>query len=122
MTEFGTYMSALKCSHCREGLILPETTETGGNCSSDSQTFLCFPILYCISDSLWRCRFCSNPFEPDVINEIVKKMEDELYDVLETNPTVKLFEHFIKENSKDLHTKHYLNLIGKVLLSCPSPN
>lgn len=26
-TEFGTYVSALKCSNCREGLILPETVE-----------------------------------------------------------------------------------------------
>ena len=64
------------------------------------------------SDSLWRCRFCSNPFEPDVICVIVKAIEDELYDVLEMNPTVKGLETFIKQNSKDLHSKHYLNLIG----------
>ena len=64
------------------------------------------------SDSLWRCRFCSNPFEPDVICELVKKIEDELYDVLDMNPTVKGLETFIKKNSKDLHSKHYLNLIG----------
>ena len=64
------------------------------------------------SDSLWRCRFCSNPFETDVICAIVKTIEDELYDVLEVNPTVKGLETFIKKNSKDLHSKHYLNLIG----------
>ena len=30
MTEFGTYFSAMKCSHCHEGLILPETAAEGG--------------------------------------------------------------------------------------------
>ena len=29
MTELGTNISALKCSHCHEGLILPETPEIG---------------------------------------------------------------------------------------------
>ena len=47
-----------------------------------------------------------------MICEIVKAIEDELYDVLEMNPTVKGLETFIKKNSKDLHSKHYLNLIG----------
>jgi len=27
LTEFGTYASALKCSNCREGLILPENLD-----------------------------------------------------------------------------------------------
>jgi len=61
VTEFGTNVSALKCIHCREGLILPDTQEI---------------------DSSWQCRFCSNPFESDVICEILKKIEDELYDIL----------------------------------------
>jgi len=92
VTEFGTNISALKCSHCREGLILPDSIE---------------------SDSLWRCRFCSNPFEPEFICGLLKRIEDELYDILETNPTVKSLESFIKDNSNDLHTKHYLNLIAQ---------
>ena len=29
------------------------------------------------------------------------------------NPTVKDLEGFIKKNSKDLHSKHFLNLIGR---------
>ena len=29
VTEFGTFTSALKCSHCREGLILPESLKEG---------------------------------------------------------------------------------------------
>ena len=29
VTEFGTYFSAMKCSHCHEGLILPETPDEG---------------------------------------------------------------------------------------------
>ena len=29
VTEFGTYFSAMKCSHCHEGLILPETPAEG---------------------------------------------------------------------------------------------
>ena len=29
VTEFGTFVSALKCSNCREGLILPEDQKKG---------------------------------------------------------------------------------------------
>ena len=64
------------------------------------------------SDSLWQCRFCSNPFESTFICEVLNKIEDELYDILEMNPNVKDLEGFIKKNSKDLHSKHFLNLIG----------
>jgi len=92
VTEFGTNVSALKCCHCREGLILPDTPDI---------------------DSLWHCRFCSNPFESAVICEILNKIEDELYNILEMNPTVKDLEGFIRKNSKDLHSKHFLNLIAQ---------
>jgi len=91
-TEFGTYISALKCSHCREGLILPESTE---------------------GESLWRCRFCCNPFEEEFITNFVQNIEDELYDLSKSSPTIKKMEAFIKSHSGDLHTKHYLNLIAQ---------
>jgi len=92
VTEFGTNISALKCSHCREGLILPESTSY---------------------DSLWRCRFCSNPFESEFIGGLVLKLENNLFDLFEGNPSVKSVESYIRENSKDLHSKHYLILIAQ---------
>ena len=66
-----------------------------------------------LSGSLWRCRFCSNPFESEMIQELVQNIEDQLHNISENNPTVKSFETFIRKNAKDLHLKHYLNLIGK---------
>jgi len=93
VTEFGTYFSAMKCSHCHEGLILPETAA---------------------EDSLWRCRFCSNPFEANFIGDLVSQFEDELHSLIENSKTtVKNLEDFIRNNAKDLHTKHYLNLMAQ---------
>jgi len=93
VTEFGTYFSAMKCSHCHEGLILPETPA---------------------EDSLWRCRFCSNPFEADFIGHLVSQLEDELHSLIKNSKTtVKSLEDFIRSNAQDLHTKHYLNLIAQ---------
>jgi len=92
VTEFGTYVSALKCSHCQEGLILPEN---------------------CNKDCLWRCRFCMNPFESEFIANFVQNLEDELYAISKTSPTVKDLEGFIRKHIGDLHTKHYLNLIAQ---------
>merc|ERR1719270_1176456 len=93
VTEFGTYFSAMKCSHCHEGLILPETPD---------------------EDSLWRCRFCSNPFEANFIGHLVSELEEELQTLIRSSKTtVKNLEDFIKNNAKDLHTKHYLNLMAQ---------
>lgn len=93
VTEFGTYASALKCYSCREGLVLPEEPQ---------------------EDSLWRCRFCSNPFEAEFIRELVCNIEDELELVMRSNSsTVNGLETFIKTHTKDLHVKHYLNLIAQ---------
>merc|ERR1711874_684017 len=75
LTEFGTFVSAVKCASCKEGLILPEDTK---------------------QDSLWRCRFCSNPYESEMIQELVEKLEDQLHDITEHNPTVKAYETFIR--------------------------
>jgi len=102
-TEFGTYVSALKCSHCSEGLILAETPA---------------------KDSLWRCRFCRNPFDADFIFNFVQDIEDELYAILKDNLTIKSVEGFMKEHCNDLHTKHYLNLIAQrnlIQLLCQEP-
>jgi len=92
VTEFGTYVSALKCIHCNEGLILPENLD---------------------KDSLWRCRFCMNPFEADFIANFVQTLEDELYAISKSNPTIKELEGFVRTHIKDLHNKHYLNLIAQ---------
>jgi len=93
VTEFGTFVSALKCSSCREGLILPETIE---------------------KDSLWRCRFCRNPFEADFVKDLVGGMEEELDQLMcSKSTTVKDLEDFMRSHSQDLHTKHYLNLTAQ---------
>ena len=81
----------------------------------DTPVFVALPVLF--SGSLWRCRFCSNPYESEMIQELVDKLEDQLQEIAKHNPTVKSLEAFIRKNSKDLHLKHYLNLIGKGLTS-----
>jgi len=93
VSEFGTFLSALQCSSCREGLILPETLD---------------------KDSLWRCRFCSNPFEAEFIHELVTRLEDEL-DTVCSSPdcSVSDIEAFIKKNAVNLYSKHYINLIAQ---------
>merc|ERR1712243_106890 len=93
VSEFGTFLSALQCSSCREGLILPEALD---------------------KDSLWRCRFCSNPFEAEFIRELVTRLEDEL-DTVCSSPdcSVSDIEAFIKKNAVNLYSKHYINLIAQ---------
>lgn len=91
-TEFGTYTSALKCSRCREGLILPHPNKMG---------------------DLWKCRFCDNPFEPEYIATYVQSLEDELYAISKSDPTPQKLEAFLKGHFKDLHPKHFLNLIAQ---------
>jgi len=92
VTEFGTLTSAVRCGDCREGLILPVSGEEG---------------------ALWRCRFCSNPFEPEMIATLVQKLENNLATICSNSPTVKLLEAFMRKNSKDLYIKHYVNLLAQ---------
>ena len=66
-TEFGTNISALQCSHCREGLILPQSPTTG---------------------AVWSCRFCSNPFEVGDVVRILSRCQTELQIILDSDPTV----------------------------------
>ena len=40
VTEFGAFVSALKCSSCREGLILPEDQKKGKKCHAFEQSRL----------------------------------------------------------------------------------
>ena len=47
-----------------------------------------------------------------MILEIIENVEKQLDDISE-NPSVKLYEHFIRRNSSTLHIKHYLNLFGE---------
>jgi len=50
-----------------------------------------------------------------MIQELVENLEEQLQDISKHGPTIKAFETFIRKNSKDLHLKHYLNLIGKLI-------
>ena len=47
-----------------------------------------------------------------MILEIIENVEKQLEEISE-NPSVKLYEHFIRRNSPTLHIKHYLNLFGE---------
>ena len=45
----------------------------------------------------------------------VSQLDDELHSLIRNSKTtVKILEDFIKRNAKDLHTKHYLNLMGSL--------
>jgi len=88
-TEFGTFVSALKCNSCNEGLVLPHSSEEG---------------------SVWRCRFCSNPYEEEMVVESIEKLEEQLEKISNSGPAIEKYEEFIKGNSKILAMKHYLIL------------
>ena len=76
-----------------------------------------FKISKCFSSGdLWKCRFCDNPFEPEYIATYVQSLEDELYAISKSDPTPQKLEAFLKGHFKDLHPKHFLNLIGKILI------
>ena len=51
-----------------------------------------------------------------MIIEIIETVEKQL-DEISKNPSVKLYEQFIRTNSTTLHIKHYLNLLGEILAS-----
>ena len=93
VTELGTNLSAFKCESCCEGLVLPVSTDIG---------------------SEWTCRFCGNPSSSTAVNNLIDKLESELFKILEsdTDDTVQLLQRFISKNSRQLHSKHYLNIIG----------
>lgn len=90
VTEFGTFVSAVKCSSCGEGLILPQDNKEG---------------------SLWSCRSCSIPYEAEMIQKLLQNMEEQLRNI--SDISVKAFETFMRKNTKDLYMKHYLNLIAQ---------
>jgi len=90
-SEFGTFVSALKCFECHEGLILPELSSFG---------------------SAWRCRFCNAPYDQEMIMNIVEKAEIQLQEI-SLNPSVKQYESFIRKHLRNLHLKHYLNLTAQ---------
>jgi len=94
VTELGTNLSAFKCESCCEGLVLPVSTDIG---------------------SEWTCRFCGNPSSSTAVNNLIDKLESELFKILEsdTDDTVQLLQRFISKNSKQLHSKHYLNIIAQ---------
>ena len=59
-------------------------------------------------------RFCNDPYDLEMIIEIIDTIEKQL-DEISKNPSVKLYENFLRRNSQTLHIKHYLNLIGEIL-------
>ena len=108
VTEFGTFVSAVKCGVCGEGLILPQDNNHGYY-----NTVLITILIISSPGSLWKCRSCSNPYETEMIQKLLQNLEDQLHNI--SDISVKSFETFIKNNSKDLYMKHYLNLIGVLL-------
>lgn len=93
VTEFGTNMSALKCSSCSEGLVLPEASHI---------------------DSTWSCRFCTNPYDFALVTIDIDQIEEELYSIIDSNSNdaAQLLLMFVSKHSGKLHSKHYLNLLA----------
>ena len=50
--------------------------------------------------------------ESEIIENVEKQLEE-----ISINPSVKLYENFLRRNSSILHIKHYLNLLGEISLS-----
>jgi len=94
VTELGTNLSAFKCESCYEGLVLPVSTDVG--CE-------------------WTCRFCGNPSSSTAVIILIEKLESDLFKILESDSddTVQLLQRFISKNSRQLHSKHYLNIIAQ---------
>lgn len=71
-------------------------------------------ILFCFSDSPWSCRFCTNPYDFALVSRDIDRIEQELYSIIDSNSTnAQLLLKFVSKYSDKLHSKHYLNLLGK---------
>ena len=114
VTEFGTNISALKCSSCREGLVLPETCRLGNIAFIITVVIKMSQIIFCFADSPWSCRFCTNPYDFALVSQSIDRIEEELYSIIDSNTnTAQLLLKFVSKYSDKLHSKHYLNLLGK---------
>ena len=93
--------------------MLPETSHMG-------KTIRLPPnhITSSISESTWSCRFCNNPYDFARVTSEIDKMEQELHSIIDygdSHPsnTPQLLLKFVSKHSSELHSKHYLNLLGR---------
>ena len=71
-------------------------------------------MIFCFSDSPWSCRFCTNPYDFSLVSRDIDRIEQELYSIIDSNTnTAQLLLKFVSKYSDKLHSKHYLNLLGK---------
>ena len=64
-------------------------------------------------DSDWSCRFCGNPVALSTVTGLIATLEEELGHIVDTDYTVAGLQAFVSKNSHQLHSKHYLNIMGK---------
>ena len=68
-------------------------------------------IVLC-AGSDWSCRFCGLPVSVSMVSATISSLESELSAVLETDYSVATLQAFMASHSHQLHSKHYLNLLG----------
>ncbi|XP_023343748.1 protein msta [Eurytemora carolleeae] len=92
-TELGTYMSSIRCTKCKPGLICPVGLD---------------------EDKLgWICSSCGFKPNPEKVSGLLKKVEDELYGLeKEKDPGRKLLliQQYIEKNKKLFSSDHFLQL------------
>jgi len=84
ITELGTFMSAILCPQCK-GTVLPE------NNSIDCQE--------------WKCMECGQKTEVEKVLEIVKELEEEMFNTMEHE--LEKYEKLLEKFSSLLHPNHY---------------
>ncbi len=86
-TELGSYMSAMKCSDCLKGDLLPVNPMD-------------------IRDEDWQCSQCQHRQSSSSVQDYIDSCEAILYDTMEHD--VKKYEKMLDEFRTRLHPRHYI--------------
>ena len=76
-------------------------------------------IVLC-AGSDWSCRFCGLPVSVSMVSATISSLESELSAVLEADYSVATLQAFMASHSHQLHSKHYLNILGRGSFFCTS--
>ena len=88
-TELNSYMSAMKCSDCENGNLLPENPMEIETCQ-------------------WSCDQCQHRQSPESIKDYIDYCDDILSDPTSSVLTITRYEKILQEFSQRLHPNHYL--------------
>lgn len=84
--ELGSFMSAMKCSDCESGNLLPME-----------------PLVV---NSDWKCSHCDHKQSARSVEDYINYCDDILYDTIEHD--VEKYEKLVQEFSQRLHPNHYI--------------